>query len=51
MIVDGLREVHTPACANVLAKVVRVKDGDTIVVLRGTEKIDIRLEGIGLTKG
>ena len=28
------------------AKVVRVKDGDTIVVLQGTEQIDVRLDGI-----
>jgi len=27
-------------------KVVRVKDGDTVVVLRGQERVDVRLEGI-----
>jgi len=35
-----------PAAEPFTAQVVRVKDGDTIVVLRGTEQIAIRLEGI-----
>jgi endonuclease YncB( thermonuclease family) len=35
-----------PAAEPFTAQVVRVKDGDTIVVLHGNQQIDIRLEGI-----
>ena len=43
-----------PICAAfepLTAKVVRVKDGETTIALRETERIDVRLECIGVTKG
>lgn len=33
------------------AEVFRIVDSDSFVVVQGTQQIDVRLEGIGVTKG